>query len=121
MGCWNGTCGLSQLPIHAGDPVIGFLLEGRGARREGHNGAGGYCYSTDAAAPLFIPIRGKYDDYGAIEEIKGSRILVSFFNKEEKITLHPDCGDDSKPKKPKTVKDLVNYVERGQYTFNWHL
>jgi len=116
MGCWNATCGLSQLPIHHGDHVVGFLLEGRGnsGRNEGHLGAGGYCYSTDLFAPLFIPVFGKYDDYGSIEDIKGSKILVDFFNKEKTFKLVPDRGDEA-VKKPETAKEFIRYVERGQY------
>jgi len=27
MGCWNGTCGISRLPIHSGDSVRLILLK----------------------------------------------------------------------------------------------
>ena len=28
MGCWNATCGLTHLPIMAGEPVVMLMLAG---------------------------------------------------------------------------------------------
>lgn len=45
--------------------------------------------------------------------------MVDFFNKEKTIKLSSNHGDESVTK-PKIAKELVRYVERGQYSFNWH-
>ena len=78
MGCWNGTCGVSRLPIKSGDDVVLFILE-ENAFHDG--GAGGVCYTNALWSPLFVPLFGKYDDYGRIEDIEaGSESVLEFFN-----------------------------------------
>lgn len=59
MGCWNKTCGLSNLHIYAGDPVYVFLLE--------QNPHHDRCYSTAFWAPVMLPFLSEYDDYGGGE------------------------------------------------------
>jgi hypothetical protein len=68
MGCWNETCGITQLPIKAGDKVRLFVLVSQSSYR-GEAG-GGTCYPTDLWTPLGIPVQGEYDDYGSIENFK---------------------------------------------------
>lgn len=65
MGCWNKTCGLTQLPIHDGERVITFLL----VKKEG--GYQSYCYNNWAWELIPLPIYGKYDDYGWMEADAG--------------------------------------------------
>jgi len=64
MGCWNGTCGLSNLPIHAGEPVVAYLVA-----VSQHIDPNGSCYSMEPAYPVSLPIRARYNDYGSIEEV----------------------------------------------------
>jgi hypothetical protein len=63
MGCWNKTCGLSNLHIHAGTPVYVFVLE--------QNKTYEHCYSTGLFAPLLLPFESVYDDYGGGENSSG--------------------------------------------------
>lgn len=65
MGCWNKTCGLSNLHIGAGTPVYVFLLEE--AFREGDR-----CYSTAFCKPLLLPFESTYNDYGGGENSHGA-------------------------------------------------
>ncbi len=65
MGCWNATCGLTQLPITSGVKVKLFILQPT------------YCktltttsYSDDYFRPLLPPLTGYYDDYGGIENVE---------------------------------------------------
>ena len=60
MGCWNGTCLISNMPILSGEEVVGYIL--RHTREDVENKS--ICYSTDYAKPVSLPIRGYYDDYG---------------------------------------------------------
>jgi len=70
MGCWNETCGLTQMPICAGDPVRMFLIVEHSYPR--HLGARDVCisYSTELWKPFGLPLKGTYDEYGRIENIE---------------------------------------------------
>ena len=63
MGCWNKTCGLSNLHITAGTPVYVFVLE---EDRDHSN-----CYSTSLFSPLLLPFESVYNDYGGGENSSG--------------------------------------------------
>ena len=64
MGCWNKTCGLSNLHITAGDDVYVFVLEENTDKTD-------RCYSTAFWKPLLLPFMSKYNDYGGGEESSG--------------------------------------------------
>lgn len=59
MGCWNKTCGISNLHILAGDQVYVFVLE--------QNNDHDRCYSTAFWSPVMLPFLSTYDDYGGGE------------------------------------------------------
>lgn len=67
MGCWNGSCAMTGLPVHHGDPVRVFLL----VEREFH---GSHCYNDAYWAPMHYHFKGEYNDYGAVEECTGEMI-----------------------------------------------
>lgn len=75
MGSWNGTCGLSQMPIREGDRVLLFpLIKDKHAK----NGGVGFSYSHNQYAPISIPLLGVYNDYGSIKgEIKNGAFLFT--------------------------------------------
>ena len=64
MGCWNGTCGLTQLHITSGQDVVVFPLVKV-------NGGDSLCYTTPFYQPVQIPFYAKYNDYGGAEECHG--------------------------------------------------
>lgn len=64
MGCWNKTCGLSGLPIFAGDPVYVFVLQENSDKTD-------RCYSTAFWRPVLVPFYSEYNDYGAGENSSG--------------------------------------------------
>lgn len=64
MGCWNKTCGLSNLPIFAGSDVVVFPLVKASDWKD-------RCYSTAMWAPTVLPFYSKYNDYGGGEEDHG--------------------------------------------------
>lgn len=64
MGCWNKTCGLSNLHISAGDEAYVFVLEKV-------EDADSHCYSTHLFKPLLLPFVTKYNDYGGGEDSSG--------------------------------------------------
>jgi hypothetical protein len=67
MGCWNETCGITQLPIKSGDPVALVFIVNVGSRNRNHSG---FCYINDEWSPKFLPIFGTYNDYGGLENIQ---------------------------------------------------
>ena len=56
MGCWNKTCGLSNLHITDGEPVYTFVLE--------QNSGIDRCYNTSFFRPVLVPFECNYNDYG---------------------------------------------------------
>lgn len=65
MGCWNGTCAITNLPILYGEPCrIVFLRQSIQANDAG----GGFCYTEGLWHPASLPIPAKYNDYGAVED-----------------------------------------------------
>lgn len=64
MGCWNKTCGLSNLHITAGKEVYVFAIE-----RNPH--LDDRCYSTSFYRPLLLPFYSHYNDYGGGENSSG--------------------------------------------------
>jgi len=63
MGCWNGTCGLTNLPIIAGDKMYVFPIA--------ENYSDSFCYSTAFYRPSVVPFVADYNDYGAGENCTG--------------------------------------------------
>lgn len=64
MGCWNNTCGLTNLPIFAGDPVYVFPVVDNSHYRS-------HCYTSGLYKPCLTPFEAKYNDYGAGEDESG--------------------------------------------------
>ena len=63
MGCWNGTCGLSGLPIIHGTEIYVFPII------ESYRDS--FCYATALYRPSVVPFRAEYNDYGAGEKCSG--------------------------------------------------
>jgi hypothetical protein len=86
MGCWNKTCGVSNLHIHAGDPVYVFILEGNTV---GSN----HCYSNHFYNTVMIPFHSFYDDYGSGENSSGIGLEVIIKNLKEKL-IEKEVGEN---------------------------
>jgi hypothetical protein len=68
MGSWNGTCMISNLPIHSGEDIkLVIIRKNYGFSRL--DMSAGYIYTTDIFTPSYLPLSGKYNDYGMIENI----------------------------------------------------
>lgn len=63
MGCWDGTCGLTNLPIIHGEQMFVFPIA--------EQNRSSFCYSTALFRPSILPFRAKYDDYGGGEDCHG--------------------------------------------------
>lgn len=105
MGCWNATCGVSQLPILAGEKIRVFILEPSMHSDRSPNMT---CYSTDHYTPLGIPFVAEYNDYGSVEN------SVENYNTE---ILHKELASRAVlPRdKPFNVGDEVAYLKEPTY------
>lgn len=65
MGCWNETCSLTNLPICWGEPTVAILLE----QTPHVSHQNGIVYPDDIFRPVGLPLCGKYDDYGNLEDV----------------------------------------------------
>lgn len=83
MGCWNKTCGLSNLHITYKTPVYVFVLE----RMLSYDDQ---CYSKFLYRPLLLPFYSEYNDYGAGENSSGPFLdLIMDSIKENLIEVEP--------------------------------
>jgi hypothetical protein len=106
MGCWNGSCALTNLPIYSGNEIVLIPLFGDAV---GHLGE---------YHPVGLPIIGEYDDYGGIENIKNPEIAKVVFNmmteavKQGEISVKQDdryCKDGV----PVDAEQFLECIERG--------
>lgn len=65
MGSFAYTCAVSGLPIEAGDEVRYMLI----TQNPYNNGAGNTCYIHDLWFPRTFPLKGRYNDYGSVDDI----------------------------------------------------
>ncbi len=66
MGSWNNTCGLTNLPICAGDEVYVFPIY-----EVDRSGYRSHCYTNALYNPSLSPFVAKYDDYGGGDDCSG--------------------------------------------------
>lgn len=114
MGCWNGTCGITNLPIRAGEKVVFLLIALRA-----NNEANTYCYSTGWGYPVSLPIRAVYNDYGGVEDIANNAVsnilaktrsnLFKTAMTERGITM-PKYNKDQLPEDKMELENWLNDV-----------
>lgn len=64
MGCWNGTCAVSNLHVRYGQDVAVFMLLK-------NNEPKSFCYGNALYDLCPIPFYGEYNDYGAVDGCHG--------------------------------------------------
>jgi len=95
MGCWNGTCGITSLPIIAGEPIVCCLV--LGAFGDSHENITVTCGEERCLTSPFF--RGTYDEYGCVENVNDDDaefIVQKIFDKKE------------------TLEDICRLAERGK-------
>jgi len=88
MGCFNKIGFISSLPILMGDECVLILMRDKKSYKEDIKG--GTVHPTDIFSPVFLPIFGKYNDYGNIEDITKSTIteyIEEFFDSDIETIL----------------------------------
>jgi hypothetical protein len=115
MGCWNGTCMISNLPIISGEKIKLVLLRRAISSKRLFNSSG-YVYSYDIFTPSFFPLTGVYNDYGMIEGVEEDwnyKLIEDYFKKlfGEKIIA------DGETKTDWTLIDVLDGVERNDLKY----
>ena len=114
MGCWNGTCMVSHLPIISGEKIKLVILNTRYGFRKSSNpliGNSGYCYSTDLLSPSFFALSGYYDDYGGIEGLEEDwnyKVIEQFFQTKYNGMKHGS-------KNITTLPEILDAIEREEF------
>lgn len=109
MGCWNGTCMISNLPIISGEKIKLVILKPHLGKKE--ITSSGFCYSTGLMSPAFLPIEGEYDDYGTIEDIvedwNTEFVLKNFTSVYDALEVDKEVVNEY------TLYDICRGIERG--------
>jgi hypothetical protein len=113
MGCWNGTDIATSLPIHHGEEIY-FILMANIYDIEG----GMWTYSVSSWAPVGLPIKGKYDDYGMIEDIVDmhpmwAKVIEEMLDTEDTIY----CNEHFRKRVKPGVEGYLRSVERGHRVY----
>lgn len=72
MGCWNETCGLTNLPIFSGEKTCAVIIE----ELRPYNKS---CLSAENWCPIGPAIWGNYGGYGYIEDIPDEEEVKAFY------------------------------------------
>lgn len=72
MGCWNETCGLTNLPIFSGEKTCAVIIE----EMRPYNKS---CLSAENWCPIGPAIWGNYSGYGYIEDIPDEEESKEFY------------------------------------------
>lgn len=84
MGCWNGSCMISGLPIREGDKAVAIPM---------------VCHPNGALSVTFFPLFGEYNDYGSLENVKSNKYSSHL------VKLVLEAGSHTKKKKSLEKKD----------------
>ena len=91
MGSWNGTCGISNLPIEHGDEVVLFIIR---EKNLSECRGGGFYAPADLFEPISLPIIGRYKGYGLIDNIENENLIlpkiVKMFEKNKLLYFSKD-------------------------------
>jgi len=97
MGSYNVSCSFSRISIKSGDSVVYIPLE-KYRYSEGFDGSSNNLYYPwDFYSPVTLPIFGKYDDYGAIEDIEKSKNITVIENYFGDIKNVVECDKFPEP------------------------
>ena len=91
MGCWNGTCALSNLYIKDGEAVYVFVLG-----KLAGDAHGVLCDPLSKWEPIMLPIEATYDSHGAFENADGNLEYILEGLSKYKVVVGDIVSDDLK-------------------------
>lgn len=77
MGCWYETDFLSHLHIEKDEDIVMILVRQKNSSR---HKVGKCCNPYDICEPFGLPVHGKYDETGAVTEVKNVDDVLDFLN-----------------------------------------
>ena len=98
MGCWNETCMLTHLPILGGEDTVCVLIAQQPGSRD-------TIHSDAIYAPISLPLFGKYDGYGCLENFTDFHEFLSSLWYTELVKADEGSGADSAFTPMKPLKD----------------
>lgn len=114
MGSFAFTCGVSGLPIEAGDPVRFLML----TKNPYHDGAKNSCYMHDLWFPRTLPLKGVYNDYGSVEDVEKGAAQDLWLEGLQIDLIERGIGDNSchdvACKKDMTFNELLEALWEGR-------
>ncbi len=118
MGCWHETCGVTQMPLIHGTPVALILLTNVSRIRQGENHAG-HCRSNAIWTPRALPIYGKYNEYGSIEDFTmnwNTTFIVDGFREDlvEKEVGENTVHDVATKKADLNIDNLLEWIHESR-------
>lgn len=107
MGHYNETCGISQMPITAGDPVRMFLIV---ENKYGDTGPA-LSYNSELWKPFGLPLRGTYDEYGGLENIQEDALSDYLLETIKKMVIEvPDRMGNVFKREKLNWNTVLNYL-----------
>lgn len=122
MGCWLETCFVSHLPIGYGEPCRLFFLEHHIGWR-GDRVSAGFSYTTDVWAPCSFALRGKYNDYGAVEGIDPKSLEARLALEHFRERLLEQASEEDKRRRVAVTREgltlalMQDHVHEGRARF----
>lgn len=104
MGCFNTSCGISRLNIHADEEVYVVLIA-----NTNEYDFSTPCYANEAFTPIAPPILCTYDEYGRYFPVESHIGLAASIIKNIRKYLIEDNKGDGHNRDHKVLKDTLNW------------
>jgi hypothetical protein len=108
---WHETCGISNLPIRYDSEARLVVLIKKNELNTSISG--GFCYPVDSWTPICLPIKGKYNDFGSLEDFKedlNTKFLKENLNESSINDVFYTLKEFSFPK---NLISMLQLLERG--------
>jgi len=105
MGCWNETCYISKLPILLGEEVVLILLR---EREYIYDKRPYTSYAYEKYVPFGLPIFGKYNEYGNIEDVTNASDVLEYLRCIDVVNYEGNTLDT----KSLTKETLTEFTEK---------
>lgn len=112
MGSYDETCGITQLPIKHGDKVRLFVLSCNQSLDD-------ISFCAAQWSPISPPIKGNYNNYGSIENIRTNEIVNSFLSQLKSNWVPFKSKLETVPSPNEiTLNDALKWIVRGKVNYN---
>ena len=113
MGCWSVYCNISQIAITAGNKCVLLPIK---------ENQGEYGYTP--YIPATLPIFGKYNEYGGIEEIEeneSTKLIEEHFGItiQEFANIFPDWFSYQRDEMKPVIEKMKNFDEMKKWKYMW--